>query len=82
MAGRCIACGMPMKNTEDFAGGDRSKTYCRFCARSDGSMQSYEEKLGSLTTFIVRMHGMDERAARDTARAMMATLPAWSNART
>lgn len=78
MAQQCIACGMPMKNTEDFAGGDPTKTYCRFCARPDGSMQNYEEKLASLTTFIVRMQGLDERAARETAKALMVKLPAWS----
>jgi hypothetical protein len=81
MNGQCIACGMPMNNDQDFAGGDRSKTYCRFCARPDGSMQNYEEKLASLTAFIVRAQGLDERAARETARAVMARLPAWSDPR-
>lgn len=78
MAERCIACGMPMKDTEDFAGGDRANDYCRFCARPDGSMQSYEEKLASLTAFIVRAQGLDERASQEIARVMMAKLPAWS----
>ena len=37
----CIACGMPKKNTTDFAMGDRNKTYCKFYCRKDGNMQSY-----------------------------------------
>lgn len=73
----CIACGMPMAKPEDFALGDVSKDYCVHCARSDGSMQSYAEKLESLTGFIVKTQGFDARAARASAADMMARLPAW-----
>lgn len=75
----CIACGMPMKEAEDFAGGDMSKEYCKFCARPDGSMQSYEEKLDSLTNFIIRTQGLDKDVANSAAKEMMSKLPAWSN---
>jgi hypothetical protein len=73
----CIACGMPMKTKEDFAMGDESKDYCKYCARPDGSMQSYEEKLVGLTGFIIKTQGIDEKAARKAAVGMMAKLPAW-----
>jgi hypothetical protein len=73
----CIACGMPMVQSEDFALGDRTKDYCRYCARPDGTMQSYDEKLESMSGFIVRTQGLDRAVARETARAMMAKLPAW-----
>ena len=73
----CIACGMPMVKPEEFAGGDVTKDYCVHCARPDGSMQSYEEKLNSMTGFIVKTQGFDEQAARQAAREMMAKLPAW-----
>lgn len=62
----CIACGMPMEKPEDFAMQDESRDYCVHCARPDGSMQSYEEKL-------------DRSAARDAAKIMMAKLPAWKD---
>lgn len=75
----CIACGMPMDTPADHALGDESKEYCRYCARPDGSMQSYDEKLESMTGFIVRTQGLDAAVARSTARAMMAELPAWKN---
>ncbi|HUJ77037.1 MAG TPA: zinc ribbon domain-containing protein [bacterium] len=75
----CIACGMPMSRPADFALGDVNKEYCVHCARPDGSMQSYVEKLQSLTAFIVRTQGLDERAAREGAAAMMARLPAWKD---
>ena len=75
----CIACGMPMKAREDFAGGDENKDYCIYCARPDGSMQSYEEKLESMTGFIVKTQGLDANAARNAAKGMLARLPAWKD---
>ena len=76
---QCIACGMPMKEAKDFAMGDTEKEYCVYCARPDGSMQSYEEKLDSMTAFIVKTQGLEDSAARGAARAMMAKLPAWAD---
>jgi hypothetical protein len=75
----CIACGMPMKNAEDFANGDSEKEYCKYCARPDGTMQSYDEKLNSLTNFIVKTQGLNEKAANNAAKSMMSKLPAWKN---
>ncbi len=74
----CIACGMPMKEASEFAMGDVEKDYCKFCARPDGSMQSYDEKLESMTGYIIRTQGLDKSVAVSTAKAMMARLPAWS----
>jgi len=68
---------MPMKAKEDYAMEDESKDYCRYCARQDGSMQSYEEKLTSMTEFIVRTQGLDKEAAKEAAKGMMEKLPAW-----
>jgi len=75
----CIACGMPMTKRDDYPNGDESKDYCRYCARPDGSMQSYDEKLKSMTEFIVRTQGLDETAAYGVAERSLAKLPAWSN---
>jgi hypothetical protein len=75
----CIACGMPMETPADHALGDESKEYCVYCARPDGTMESYEEKLDGMTNFIVRTQGLDAAVARSTARAMMAQLPAWKD---
>jgi len=73
----CIACGMPMNEASDFAMGDMEKDYCKYCARPDGTMQSYEEKLESMTDFIVRTQGLDEQAANTMAKDMLSRLPAW-----
>ena len=74
---QCIACGMPMNTAEDHAMADESKDYCKYCARPDGSMQSFDEKLDGLTGFIVKTQGLDSGAARKAARSMMQKLPAW-----
>jgi hypothetical protein len=73
----CIACGMPMEEPIDFAMGDIEKDYCVYCARPDGMMQSYEEKLGSLTAFMIKTQGLDKQVADTAARNMMSRLPAW-----
>ncbi len=76
---RCISCGMPMEKKEDFAMGDPERDYCLYCARPDGSMRSYDEALVGMTGFLVRSQGLDEKAARETARQAMAGLPAWKD---
>jgi hypothetical protein len=73
----CIACGMPMESPSDFALNDPAKDYCVYCARPDGSMQSFEEKKEGLTRFIVKTQGFDEAAAETLAENMMRKLPAW-----
>ncbi len=78
---KCIACGMPMTKPEEFAMADPTKDYCIYCARPDGSMQSYEEKLDSMTEFVVKTQGLDPAAARSAAEEMMAKLPAWNTSR-
>lgn len=73
----CIACGMPMREPAEFAMGDVERDYCVHCARPDGSMQSYQEKLSSMSAFIIKTQGLDQSAATAAAKNMMAQLPAW-----
>ncbi|PKM53100.1 MAG: AraC family transcriptional regulator [Firmicutes bacterium HGW-Firmicutes-3] len=73
----CIACGMPMKKESDFAMGDTSKEYCVYCAKEDGSMQSFEEKKLSLVNFTIKTQGLDETVAEKAVENMMRQLPAW-----
>lgn len=73
----CIACGMPMKKKSDFAMGDTSKDYCVYCAKEDGSMQSFEEKKQSLVKFTIKTQGLDKAVAEKAVENMMRQLPAW-----
>lgn len=75
----CIACGMPMQEASDFAMHDPGRDYCIHCARADGSMQSFEEKLAEMTDFIVKTQGFDKSAAAGLARNRMRRLPAWKD---
>jgi hypothetical protein len=68
---------MPMNSVDEHAMGDVARNYCRYCARPDGSMQSFDEKLESMTQFIVKTQGLDAIAARETAKRTMLKLPAW-----
>ena len=74
----CIACGMPMKDISEFAMNDVTKDYCIYCARLDGSMQSFEEKRESLTRFIIKTQGLDEGVAFKITENIMKKLPAWT----
>ena len=76
---QCIACGMPMREPKDFACGDVNKDYCVYCARPDGTMQSFEEKKKSMTEFLIKTQGLTNDAALKTAENMMKKLPAWQN---
>lgn len=76
----CIACGMPMTKPEDFALADENKDYCKYCARPDGSMQTYPEKLEGTVDFLIRTQGLDPNAARELAIRTLAKLPAWKEA--
>jgi hypothetical protein len=75
----CIACGMPMTKSTDYPLGDESKDYCIYCSRPDGSMQSYPEKLESMTEFLVRTQGLDKNAAHQMAIRTLSKLPAWKD---
>lgn len=75
----CISCGMPMTQPAQYPGQDESKDYCIYCARPDGSLQSYEERLKGSTEFLVRTQGMDEAAAQDLAIRTMKNFPAWKD---
>lgn len=74
----CIACGMPMTTPSDYPQKDETKDYCIYCAREDGTMQSYEEKLTGTTKFLIRTQGLDKNAAHEMAIRTLAKLPAWN----
>lgn len=78
---KCISCGMPLREAKDHPLGDTSKDYCVHCAGPDGSLKSYEEALGGMSAFIVSTQGLDPDAAREAARGMLATMPAWRDRR-
>lgn len=73
----CIACGMPMTQIADYPRYDISKNYCKFCAKTDGSMKSFDEKLAELTLRFITSHMMEYTIAKETAGIILRKLPAW-----
>ena len=73
----CISCGMPMTKPTDHAQRDETKDYCLYCARPDGTMQSYPEKVAGTMAFLERTQGLDEAAARDMAVRLLKRMPIW-----
>jgi len=73
----CIACGMPMESKADHPSGNMALDYCAYCARRDGSMQSYNEKLINYSSWLVRSQGLKQKAAIDHAQKILNELPAW-----
>ncbi|MCB2360619.1 TetR family transcriptional regulator [Clostridium estertheticum] len=60
-----------------FAMVDFKNEYFKYSCHPDGTMQSYDEKLNYLTSFIIKTQGIDEKAANFAAKSMMSKLPAW-----
>jgi len=79
MSTECISCGMPMESSAQHAMADVNKPYCNFCARPDGSMQSYEERVEGMAGYMMRTESIDHETAYAAAKAHMSTLPAWKN---
>jgi len=74
----CISCGMPMRTTEEHALGDVTKPFCKFCGGADGALKSYDDVLAGMSMFLQHTQGLSGDVARETAKTMMAKMPAWS----
>ncbi|MBI3846771.1 MAG: AraC family transcriptional regulator, partial [Planctomycetes bacterium] len=73
----CISCGMPMRSADEHAAKDPTKPYCLHCAKPSGELKSYDEVLVGFAAFLTRTQGVDAAVARQSAKDMMAKLPAW-----
>lgn len=79
METRCISCGMPLRQPEDYPLGDTTRDYCVHCSRPDGSMKSYDEQVAGFAAFMVRTQGLDPIAAKSQAIEVMRRMPAWKD---
>lgn len=77
MTKTCISCAMPMESAEDFPLQDVSKDYCCYCAKANGELQSFDERLESYSEWLVSSQGLDKNAALSQAKSLMAKMPAW-----
>jgi hypothetical protein len=73
----CGSCGFPMESDEDFALGDRTQPYCRYCTDERGALLSYQSVLDTNTDYYIKSQGVSPEAARGMAVALLAMQPAW-----
>lgn len=76
----CSSCGMPMENAEDFALGDTSSAYCRYCTDKSGKLLPFEKILKSNADYYKESQGITEHAALKMATDLLKSQPAWKNA--
>ena len=74
---KCICCGMPMNKKNDFAMGDESKDYCVYCAKEDGSMESFDEAVEGMAEYMSESEKIDKNFARKKVLEYMKSMPAW-----
>jgi hypothetical protein len=74
----CGSCGFPMSSPADFAGGNTSAEYCSTCADIQGILRPWDEVLQANAAYYVRQQGVDPAAAREMARALLLSMPAWA----
>ena len=80
MAEKCISCGscgMPMEKPEDFALGDVTRLYCRYCTDARGELLPYEQVLAFNAHIYEDSQGVTPEAAMRLARDLLADMPAW-----
>lgn len=75
----CGSCGFPMRVPADFAGGRVDAAYCASCGDTTGQLKPYDQVLQVNTEYLVRQQGLDSSAARELARALLASMPAWKH---
>ena len=73
----CGSCGFPMRSPDDFAGSNPDAEYCSTCADGDGALRPYDDVVQANAEYLVRQQGIDMLAAREMARALLASMPAW-----
>lgn len=75
----CNSCGMPLENNEDFALGDTSSSFCKYCVDKKGELLPYETILKNNAHYYKESQGLTEQAAIKMAKDLLMTMPAWKN---
>lgn len=73
----CGSCGFPLRTAEDFAGGRTDALYCSTCGDATGQLRPFDDVLQANADYLVREQGLDPGAAREMARALLGSMPAW-----
>ncbi|MBU0976053.1 MAG: zinc ribbon domain-containing protein [Patescibacteria group bacterium] len=71
----CIVCGMPLKDKNDYPGGDTSLDWCKYCGTKDG-IHPYKKLLEGMAKFLQQTQGMSEEESKKAAKQMVDSSPA------
>jgi hypothetical protein len=74
----CGSCGFPMNQPSDFAGGDPAAAFCSTCADARGKLKPFNQVVEANANYFVSEQGIDASAAREMARALLLSMPAWT----
>jgi hypothetical protein len=75
----CGSCGFPMRTPGDFAGGRPGAAYCSTCGDEAGHLRPWDDVLAANADYLVQLQGLDPGAARELARALLDSMPAWKH---
>lgn len=75
----CNSCGMPLENQDDFALGNTSSVYCKYCVDKNGELLTYDTILKNNAHYFMESQGITEQAATKMAKDLLKTMNAWKN---
>lgn len=73
----CNSCGMAMEKTDDYALGDSSAVYCRYCTDKAGRLLPFEDILKANAGYLKESQGISEQASLKLATDLLRGQPAW-----
>jgi Putative zinc ribbon domain len=73
----CGSCGFPMKQPDDYAGGDTDAEFCSTCGDAKGKLKPFNQAVEANANYFVREQGVDAKAAREMSKALLLSMPAW-----
>lgn len=76
----CASCAMPLEKAENFALGDTSSEYCRYCTDKSGKLLPFEKILKMNARHYVETQGITQEAALKMAIELLKSQPAWKSA--
>jgi hypothetical protein len=70
---------MPLEKVDDFALGDTSSQYCKYCVDGQGRLLPYETILENNASYYQESQGVTAPAATKMAKDLLKSMPAWKN---
>ena len=73
---KCMSCGMPLREPDDHAKGDKNIPYCTHCTDAEGNLKPLEQVLEGFKKFFISQ-GMPPEQAEEKAKEQLRKSEAW-----